>query len=98
MWFVNCAQKAQAVYDRLEDTKNVLVIGADTVVSAENRILGKPHDRDDAFRMLKLIQGESHSVFTGVTLIHNDGIAYHCTFTYRNTTSNNRIVYLTIDF
>lgn len=66
------AQKAQAVYDRLEDTNNVLVIGADTVVSAENRILGKPHDRDDAFRMLKLIQGESHSVFTGVTLIHND--------------------------
>lgn len=63
------AQKAQAVYDSIEDKENLLVIGADTVVSADNIILGKPKDDDDAFNMIKMLQGSEHSVFTGVTLI-----------------------------
>lgn len=62
-------QKAQAVYDSIEDKENLLVIGADTVVSADNIILGKPKDDDDAFNMIKMLQGSEHSVFTGVTLI-----------------------------
>ena len=48
--------------------KNYLLITADTVVIAENEILGKPVDRDDAFRMLRLLSGKSHVVVTGVTL------------------------------
>lgn len=63
------AQKAQAVYDSIEDKENLLVIGADTVVSSDNIILGKPKDDDDAFNMIKMLQGSEHSVFTGVTLI-----------------------------
>lgn len=45
------------------------VIGADTVVAVDNKILGKPKDRNDAFSMLKLLSGKNHSVFTGVTVI-----------------------------
>ena len=74
------AQKAEDVFDRLQaDTasddrqqdagKNLLVIGADTIVAYEDRILGKPKDGKDAFRMLRMLQGNRHQVYTGVTLV-----------------------------
>ena len=47
----------------------VIVLGADTVVAADGKILGKPKDREDAIRMVKLLQGRSHQVYTGVTLV-----------------------------
>ncbi|MDD6727743.1 MAG: Maf family protein [Eubacteriales bacterium] len=46
-----------------------IVIGADTVVAVDGKILGKPADRADAFSMLKALSGREHSVFTGVTVI-----------------------------
>ena len=48
----------------------LLVIGADTVVCCEGKILGKPHDREAAAEMLTALQGRSHEVYTGVTLYH----------------------------
>lgn len=53
---------------------NETVIGADTVVVFGNEILGKPKDTADAVRMLALLSGNTHSVFTGVTVIANDEI------------------------
>lgn len=49
-----------------------IIIGADTVVSIDGVILGKPKDRSDAFQMLKMLSGKYHSVFTGVTIITPD--------------------------
>ena len=46
----------------------LLVIGADTVVCCEGKILGKPHSREAAADMLAALQGRSHEVYTGVTL------------------------------
>ena len=46
----------------------LLVIGADTVVCCEGKILGKPHSREAAAEMLTVLQGRSHEVYTGVTL------------------------------
>lgn len=46
-----------------------VVIGADTVVAANGQILGKPKDEEDAMRMLRLLQGKSHEVLTGVTVL-----------------------------
>lgn len=64
-------QKAQAVLDGLEDmTDDVLIIGADTVVAAEGRILGKPSDGRAAAEMLRRLSGRSHEVYTGVTLLY----------------------------
>ena len=60
-------QKSQAFNDE-ELPENYLLITADTVVIAENEILGKPADRDDALRMLRLLSGKTHVVVTGVTL------------------------------
>ena len=47
------------------------VIGSDTVVAVNGEILGKPKDKADAFRMLSLLSGTSHSVFTGVAVVKN---------------------------
>ena len=49
---------------------DILVIGADTIVVRDGVVLGKPADETDAIRMLSTLQGRSHDVFTGVTLIH----------------------------
>lgn len=49
-----------------------VIIGADTVVSIDGVILGKPKDRSNAFKMLKMLSGKYHSVFTGVTIIKPD--------------------------
>lgn len=44
-----------------------LVLGADTIVVSDGEVLGKPKDRNDAFRMLKGYSGKTHSVFTSVS-------------------------------
>lgn len=58
---------------RMEDSaamgEETIVLGADTVVSVDDRILGKPEDHDDAARMIRMLEGRIHSVYTGVTLI-----------------------------
>jgi MAF protein len=46
-----------------------LVIGSDTTVVLDDQILGKPIDGDDATRMLRLLRGRTHQVFTGVALL-----------------------------
>ena len=46
-----------------------LVITADTIVYVDGEVLGKPHDKADARRMLRLISGRWHEVITGVTLM-----------------------------
>ena len=65
------AREAAMGRDGLEET--VLVIGADTVVALGDEILGKPRDEEDAYRMLSLLQGTSHKVYTGVSLLLLEG-------------------------
>lgn len=60
-------QKAKEIAEA--QTEECIVLGADTIVAKGNEIMGKPKDPEDAFRMLKMIQGTSHQVYTGVTLI-----------------------------
>lgn len=49
------------------------VIGADTVVAIDGKILGKPANEKDAFDMLSLLSSREHSVFTGVSVISPNG-------------------------
>lgn len=51
------------------------VLGADTVVTIDDLILGKPRDEDDAGRMLRMLSGRTHQVITGVCLVRprNEG-------------------------
>lgn len=59
-------KKAAAYAPSLKD--NELLITADTIVWAEGKVLGKPHDDADAKRMLRFLSSRTHQVFTGVTL------------------------------
>ena len=60
-------QKASEVAKKID--YDAIVIGADTVVSIDGKILGKPKDVDEAFDMLKSLSGKTHAVFTGFTII-----------------------------
>jgi len=69
-------EKAEAVFRELntagpEPEKNgqsLVVLGADTTVTLDNMILGKPEDAADAARILRLLSGRTHRVITGVAL------------------------------
>jgi septum formation protein len=58
-------EKAASVSTRHSDA---IVIAADTIVVIDNMVLGKPKDRDDAARMLRLLSGRTHTVFTAVAV------------------------------
>lgn len=60
-------QKASEVASKVQT--GTIVLGADTVVSVDGKILGKPASKEEAFGMIKSLSGRMHSVYTGVTLI-----------------------------
>lgn len=68
---MTATKKALAV---AESHKNDIVIGADTIVVAGEKILGKPKDKADAETMLAMLSGIEHEVITGVCLVSGDEI------------------------
>lgn len=69
---------AQPGISGAEALKDIVIIGADTVVALDRTILGKPEDEEDAFRMLRALQGRAHEVYTGVAvLVHDSGGRRH---------------------
>lgn len=72
--------KAEAVWEDEDE----IVLGADTIVVLDERVLEKPVDAADAREMLKHLQGEEHTVITGICLRHSRGtIVDHSTTTVR---------------
>lgn len=63
---INAERKAEAVAALHPES---LVLGADTVIAIDGQVIGKPKDKADAKRMLRLFSGRSHEVITGVALI-----------------------------
>jgi septum formation protein len=63
---VNAYRKARMVAKRFPDA---LVLGADTLVYLDTKLFGKPANGEDACRMLKQLQGQTHQVVTGVCLL-----------------------------
>ena len=64
-------EKARAVAAMRPETR---VLGADTTVTIDGEILGKPVDEADALRMLRLLNGRPHDVLTGVALVSAGGV------------------------
>lgn len=71
--------KALAVAKRIK--YSAIVVGADTVVVLDNNILGKPKDRDEAFKMLKDLSGKEHFVVTSICAIDTDNMRKKVTST-----------------
>ncbi|WP_026494317.1 Maf family protein [Butyrivibrio sp. WCD3002] len=84
-------QKAKEIFHKLlRDNKYALVvIGADTVVSYKEKILGKPADRQDAGRMIGMLEGDSHEVYTGVTVMYTDEDGNEKSFSFYECTRVN---------
>lgn len=64
--------KAMDVASRLRkdnEMDDLIIIASDTVVSIDNRVLGKPKDESEAINMLRLLSGKSHQVYSGVSLV-----------------------------
>ncbi len=88
-------QKAREVAAR--HTEGSLVIGADTIVVLDDRILGKPGDEAEAYEMLRALQGRTHQVYTGVCLVRRTGeeiqqeLFYECTHVHVTEMSHEEI-------
>ncbi len=63
-------RKAQAVFEKHPDC---CVVGADTIVLIDGTIIGKPKDRNDAYRILRTLSGRMHTVYTGVAVLSPTG-------------------------
>lgn len=54
------------------DFPNDIVICADTIVVCENKILGKPHNKEEAYKMISLLSGRTHLVVTSVSIVYQN--------------------------
>lgn len=64
--------KADNVYETLPDKSDSVVIGSDTIVVLDGRILSKPSDEKEAKEMLRALSGKTHSVLTGVCILSKE--------------------------
>ena len=86
-------RKAENVYKKVcadhagteAETQPFIVIGSDTVVALNGRILGKPVDYDDAYNTLNSLSGQTHNVYTGVSIMYYDGEKCRTKTFYENT-------------
>ena len=65
---INSTEPAKVV----EELTDLVVLGADTVVACDGKILGKPADTEAAAAMLTMLQGRGHEVYTGVTILYEE--------------------------
>ncbi|WP_026661977.1 Maf family protein [Butyrivibrio proteoclasticus] len=81
-------QKASEIFHKIltNEAGRLVVIGADTVVSYNRKVLGKPKDRDDATKMISSIAGNTHAVYTGVTVFYTGDNGEEKSFTFHEET------------
>jgi septum formation protein len=93
-----CQKKADAFDEALAD--NTIVITADTIVWIDGQVLNKPENFNDAVRMLKLLSGKKHEVYTGVCLKSKDKTIsfYSLTNVYFKVLSQEEIEYYINNF
>ncbi|MCX7953671.1 MAG: Maf family nucleotide pyrophosphatase [Bacteroidales bacterium] len=88
------AKKKAQPYSSLLKEKTILIT-ADTIVCINNKIIGKPHNRESAIKMLKLLSNKVHEVYTGVNIktINHEYSFYEKSLVYFNKLSDEDIIY-----
>ena len=62
-------KKAKVIAKR---NKDKIIIGADTIVYFNGKIIGKPKDKEESYKMLNNLSGKTHKVFTGVSIVYEE--------------------------
>jgi len=62
-------KKAKVISNK---NKDKIVIGADTIVYFKGKIIGKPKDKEESYKMLNNLSGKTHKVFTGVSIVYEE--------------------------
>ena len=92
--------KALDVAKRISE--DAIVIGADTIVVIDNKILGKPKDKKDAYQMLKSLSGKTHFVVTGLAVVESKTLKFEVktdtTYVTFNELTNEQIDYYIQNF
>lgn len=78
----------KALYVARKIKENSIVVGADTIVVNEHKILGKPKDKKEAFEMLKSLSGKEHFVVTAICAIQTPSMRKKITSTTSYVTFN----------
>ncbi len=80
--------KASEIFHKIftNEGDRLVVIGADTVVSYNRKVLGKPKNRQDARDMISALSGSTHAVYTGVTVMYVDEDGSEKSFTFNEET------------
>jgi septum formation protein len=68
----NAARKVKWVRENKKNIGKAIIMGFDTIVFLEGKIIGKPRDRKDSIRMLKNLSGRWHEVYTGIALLKGE--------------------------
>ena len=79
------------------DPQSLIVLGADTTVTIDGQILGKPQDPADAARMLRMLSGRTHRVITGVAVVtaaHTEVAAEVTAVTFRTLSDEEIAAYI----
>lgn len=86
--------KAEKVFCKIH--KKCIVIGCDTIVAYDGKVLGKPKNQEEAFNMLKMLSGRCHKVYTGLCIINgysnNTLCDYVCTDVKFDSLSDEEII------
>jgi septum formation protein len=63
-------RKAAAVREKIREAdKDGVIVGSDTIVVLDGKVLGKPENEEDSFRMLQSLQGRTHQVYSGIACL-----------------------------
>ena len=65
--------KGEEVFSRIRLEEDFVIISSDTMVFCENKLLGKPKDKEEAFEMLKMLENNMHTVYTGLFVLIKQG-------------------------